>query len=234
MDAEDDAVITTTLTKRFGERTVVRAVNLHIPAGSAYGYLGPNGAGKTTLIRMLLGRPAADRCASSGSRSQSSERRRSRASQRSSRSRAFTTTSTQITSSVQQGPPQHLDDHKHHDPDRLGRHPAHRQRMARNNTRRLTRARAEVRVLETSLSATSRHPGLPTADVGHNQPGRRWRNVRARTKAGLDRARPRTCSSPIARLSSLSARGWASATRVGSTVDGRFRRRRHQPACRHH
>jgi ABC-2 type transport system ATP-binding protein len=55
MDAKDDAVITTNLTKRFGERTVVRAVNLHIPAGSAYGYLGPNGAGKTTLIRMLLG-----------------------------------------------------------------------------------------------------------------------------------------------------------------------------------
>ena len=43
------------LTKRFGERTVVRGVDLQVPRGSAFGYLGPNGAGKTTLIRMLLG-----------------------------------------------------------------------------------------------------------------------------------------------------------------------------------
>jgi ABC-2 type transport system ATP-binding protein len=43
------------LTKRFGERTVVRGVDLRVPRGSAFGYLGPNGAGKTTLIRMLLG-----------------------------------------------------------------------------------------------------------------------------------------------------------------------------------
>jgi ABC-2 type transport system ATP-binding protein len=43
------------LTKRFGERTVVRDVELRVPRGVAFGYLGPNGAGKTTLIRMLLG-----------------------------------------------------------------------------------------------------------------------------------------------------------------------------------
>src|SRR5438034_11815287 len=43
------------LTKRFGERTAVDGVDLHIPRGVAFGYLGPNGAGKTTLIRMLLG-----------------------------------------------------------------------------------------------------------------------------------------------------------------------------------
>jgi ABC-2 type transport system ATP-binding protein len=43
------------LTKRFGDRTVVDSVDLHVPRGSAFGYLGPNGAGKTTLIRMLLG-----------------------------------------------------------------------------------------------------------------------------------------------------------------------------------
>jgi ABC-2 type transport system ATP-binding protein len=48
-------VETVGLTKRFGERTVVRDVELHVPRGSAFGYLGPNGAGKTTLIRMLLG-----------------------------------------------------------------------------------------------------------------------------------------------------------------------------------
>jgi ABC-2 type transport system ATP-binding protein len=49
------AVETRGLTKRFGERTVVHAVDLRVPNGVAFGYLGPNGAGKTTLIRMLLG-----------------------------------------------------------------------------------------------------------------------------------------------------------------------------------
>src|SRR5439155_1477568 len=48
-------VETAGLTKRFGDRTVVRDVELQVPRGSAFGYLGPNGAGKTTLIRMLLG-----------------------------------------------------------------------------------------------------------------------------------------------------------------------------------
>jgi ABC-2 type transport system ATP-binding protein len=48
-------VETAGLTKRFGERTVVREVDLRVPRGAAFGYLGPNGAGKTTLIRMLLG-----------------------------------------------------------------------------------------------------------------------------------------------------------------------------------
>ena len=43
------------LTKRFGDRTVVRDVDLQVPRGVAFGYLGPNGAGKTTLIRVLLG-----------------------------------------------------------------------------------------------------------------------------------------------------------------------------------
>src|SRR3954447_21820611 len=43
------------LTKRFGHRAVVEAVDLEVQRGCAFGYLGPNGAGKTTLIRMLLG-----------------------------------------------------------------------------------------------------------------------------------------------------------------------------------
>src|SRR5206468_10179412 len=54
-------VETSGLTRRFGERVAVDAVDLRVPRGSAFGYLGPNGAGKTTLIRMLLGltRPTA-------------------------------------------------------------------------------------------------------------------------------------------------------------------------------
>jgi ABC-2 type transport system ATP-binding protein len=53
---DDELVVeTSSLTKRFGDRVAVDAVDLRIPRGVAFGYLGPNGAGKTTLIRMLLG-----------------------------------------------------------------------------------------------------------------------------------------------------------------------------------
>ncbi|HWR40449.1 MAG TPA: ABC transporter ATP-binding protein [Patescibacteria group bacterium] len=41
------------LVKRFGERTVVDGLNLHIAKGETFGLLGPNGAGKTTTIRIL-------------------------------------------------------------------------------------------------------------------------------------------------------------------------------------
>ena len=53
--ATDTAIETQGLTKRFGERTAIDGVNLHVPRGVAFGFLGPNGAGKTTMIRMLLG-----------------------------------------------------------------------------------------------------------------------------------------------------------------------------------
>ncbi len=49
------AVETDGLSKRFGDREVIRGVDLRVPRGVAFGYLGPNGAGKTTLIRTLLG-----------------------------------------------------------------------------------------------------------------------------------------------------------------------------------
>jgi ABC-2 type transport system ATP-binding protein len=49
------AVVTTGLTKEFGERRVVDDLDLAIPSGSVCGFVGPNGAGKTTTIRMLLG-----------------------------------------------------------------------------------------------------------------------------------------------------------------------------------
>jgi ABC-2 type transport system ATP-binding protein len=56
---EELVVETAGLSKRFGDRSVVRKVDLEVPRGVAFGYLGPNGAGKTTLIRMLLGLTAA-------------------------------------------------------------------------------------------------------------------------------------------------------------------------------
>jgi ABC-2 type transport system ATP-binding protein len=51
------------LTKRFGDRVAIDAVDLDVPAGVCFGFLGPNGAGKTTLIRLMLGlaRPNAGR-----------------------------------------------------------------------------------------------------------------------------------------------------------------------------
>jgi ABC-2 type transport system ATP-binding protein len=54
-DDSGPVIHATGLTKRFGERTAIDRVDLHVPRGSAFGFLGPNGAGKTTMIRMLLG-----------------------------------------------------------------------------------------------------------------------------------------------------------------------------------
>lgn len=43
------------VTKRFGDKTVVNAIDLQVRRGEIYGFLGPNGSGKTTFIRMLCG-----------------------------------------------------------------------------------------------------------------------------------------------------------------------------------
>jgi len=50
-----DAIVTTGLTRRFGEFTAVQDVNLSVAPGQFYGFLGPNGAGKSTTIKMLTG-----------------------------------------------------------------------------------------------------------------------------------------------------------------------------------
>jgi ABC-2 type transport system ATP-binding protein len=49
------AVITTGLTRRFGDFTAVQDVNLTVAPGQFFGFLGPNGAGKSTTIKMLTG-----------------------------------------------------------------------------------------------------------------------------------------------------------------------------------
>jgi len=43
------------ISQRFGDRVVLDAVDLDVPAGKVVGLLGPNGAGKTTLMRILFG-----------------------------------------------------------------------------------------------------------------------------------------------------------------------------------
>ncbi len=40
----------------YGNRPVLKGIDLEIPRGVAFGVLGANGAGKTTLVRLLIGR----------------------------------------------------------------------------------------------------------------------------------------------------------------------------------
>jgi ABC-2 type transport system ATP-binding protein len=50
----DRAVVTEDLTKFYGSRRGIEALNLEVGTGEVVGFLGPNGAGKTTTIRLLL------------------------------------------------------------------------------------------------------------------------------------------------------------------------------------
>ena len=51
----------TSLTRHYGSRRGIEAVDLSVREGALFGFLGPNGSGKTTTIRVLLGllRPSA-------------------------------------------------------------------------------------------------------------------------------------------------------------------------------
>ena len=51
----DPSIVTSELTKRFGDEVAVDSVSFEVPKGSIFGYIGPSGSGKTTTIRMLLG-----------------------------------------------------------------------------------------------------------------------------------------------------------------------------------
>jgi ABC-2 type transport system ATP-binding protein len=55
MSAPELAIDVTGVTKKFGGKTVVDAIDLQVRRGEIYGFLGPNGSGKTTFIRMLCG-----------------------------------------------------------------------------------------------------------------------------------------------------------------------------------
>jgi len=48
-----DNIVTSRLTKRFGDIVAVDHIDLDVPEGSIFGLLGPNGAGKSTTVRLL-------------------------------------------------------------------------------------------------------------------------------------------------------------------------------------
>jgi energy-dependent translational throttle protein EttA len=48
------------LTKAFGDRLLIEALDFRLPPGGIVGVVGPNGAGKTTLFRMITGQETPD------------------------------------------------------------------------------------------------------------------------------------------------------------------------------
>ena len=63
--AKDDVrtkmvIVADSVTKRFGERTIIRDFTLRIQRGDRIGVVGANGTGKTTLLRLLTGELAPD------------------------------------------------------------------------------------------------------------------------------------------------------------------------------
>ncbi len=45
---------TTNIVKKYGNKTVLNNINMHINKGDIYGFIGKNGAGKTTFMRCIL------------------------------------------------------------------------------------------------------------------------------------------------------------------------------------
>ncbi len=55
-----DMLRITNLHKRFGDKEVLRGLDLAVPEGSIFGFIGQNGAGKTTTMKTVLGLLKAD------------------------------------------------------------------------------------------------------------------------------------------------------------------------------
>lgn len=54
-------IVLESVSKTFGSRSVLRGVNLHVPAGCLYGLIGPGAAGKSVLLKLIAGLLKADR-----------------------------------------------------------------------------------------------------------------------------------------------------------------------------
>lgn len=57
----ENAIAVSSITKVFGEKTVLDNISLEIGKGEIFGLLGPSGAGKTTLIKILTGQLKAEK-----------------------------------------------------------------------------------------------------------------------------------------------------------------------------
>ena len=55
-----DMLRITDLHKRFGDKEVLRGLDLSVPEHSVFGFIGQNGAGKTTTMKTVLGLLKAD------------------------------------------------------------------------------------------------------------------------------------------------------------------------------
>ncbi len=55
MAADEAAIRTLELTKRYGTSTALSSLTMTVPPGQVFGFLGPNGSGKTTTVKLLLG-----------------------------------------------------------------------------------------------------------------------------------------------------------------------------------
>ena len=53
MPTQQNAIEFKSVTKKYGENTVVDHLNLSIPAGKITVFVGPSGCGKTTSLRMI-------------------------------------------------------------------------------------------------------------------------------------------------------------------------------------
>lgn len=53
--ANPPALAVRRLARAFGQKVVVKGIDLDVPVGSFYGLVGPNGAGKTTTLSMITG-----------------------------------------------------------------------------------------------------------------------------------------------------------------------------------
>ena len=55
-----DMLKITGLYKHFGDKEVLKGLDLTVPEGSIFGFIGKNGAGKTTTMKTVLGLLKAD------------------------------------------------------------------------------------------------------------------------------------------------------------------------------
>ena len=51
----EEILTITNLTKSYGNKEILKGIDLHAARGEIIGYIGPNGAGKSTTVKLILG-----------------------------------------------------------------------------------------------------------------------------------------------------------------------------------